>query len=81
LVALLGVVVSGVDCSRAAVDGGRGNVLCPALRPAMMPDFCLTSFGMLAVAVVDGLVGASMYEFDNLDSAVVCAAKNYAKRR
>jgi hypothetical protein len=47
----------------------------------MMPDFCLTSFGMLAVAVVDGLVGASKYEFDNLDSAVVCAAKNYAKRR
>jgi hypothetical protein len=73
--------VSGVDCSRAAVGGVRGNVLCPALRPAMMPDFCLTSFGMLAVAVVDGLVGASKCEFDNLDSAVVCAAKNYAKRR
>lgn len=35
-----------------SVGGGRGDVLWPALMPAMMPDFCLTSFGMLAV--VDG---------------------------
>jgi hypothetical protein len=31
--------------------GGGANVLWPALRPTMRPDFCLTSFGMLAVVV------------------------------
>lgn len=36
----------------SAECGGRANVLWPLLRPTMRPDFCLTSFGILAVVVL-----------------------------
>ena len=46
----------GVESGRRE-RGEWADVLWPALTPAMMPDFCLTSFGMVAVVV--GLVGGS----------------------
>jgi hypothetical protein len=51
-----------VCCSRVtwrgSWDGGGANVLWPALRPTMRPDFCLTSFGILAVVVLSMEMGS-----------------------
>ena len=33
-------------------SGERGDVLWPALRPTMRPDFCLTSFGIVTVVML-----------------------------
>jgi hypothetical protein len=60
------VVCCGRAVWRDSRDGGGANVLWPALRPTMRPDFCLTSFGILAVVVLS-------MEMDSLKSQVATA--------